>query len=231
MPDFPPILVTFARPEESRGLRRRLREQTKMRFGDRIVCTGVIDGIRLAIAHTGIGPESAARAIELLVKDARFQRIIAAGFAGALSPELSAGEVVTDFRTGPGPDRIVSRALPVETPVAKSALHHETGALAVDMETETLAEACRARRVPFTAVRAISDTAGEALPVPFAIWFDVRRQHPRALRLLFWLAMHPARVAPFVRFVRRLSVVGESLAGGIVPLLSREKTGSNPMPG
>jgi adenosylhomocysteine nucleosidase len=46
----------------------------------------------------------------------------------------------------------------------KKLLFEQTGALAVDMETFAVAEACRHRNIPFSAVRVIHDPAGQTLP-------------------------------------------------------------------
>jgi adenosylhomocysteine nucleosidase len=219
MPEFPPIVVTFARPEESRGLRRRLGKLEKIGS----LGVGTMGGIRLAVVHTGIGPAAAEKAMDSLGALGTPRQIIGGGFAGALGPGLAIGHVVSDTRAANEPRRIVSRALPVESVEAKAALHRETGALAVDMETETIGAWCAQRGVAFTAVRAVSDTAQEALPVPFAVWFDVGRQRARVFRLLGWLAWHPGRMGAFARFVGRLKPISEKLADGIEDLLRREK--------
>lgn len=173
---------------------------------------GQLGRAQIAVVHTGIGPEAAGRAVEEMGKRSGIRHWIGSGFAGALAPELGIGEVVREEFEGKR--RIVSRSMPVETVEEKQALYRETGAAAVDMETETLAR-CRERGITFTAIRAISDTATQALPVPLAVWYDLRRQRPRPLRLLAWLATHPGRVAPFARFVRGLSAVSEKLAVAI----------------
>jgi adenosylhomocysteine nucleosidase len=47
--------------------------------------------------------------------------------------------------------------------VSKEALFRDTGAIAVDMESGPIAEACVARRVPCAVVRAVSDASDEGL--------------------------------------------------------------------
>jgi adenosylhomocysteine nucleosidase len=89
--------------------------------------------------------------------------------------------------------------------VEKAVLAQSTGALGVDMETATVAAACEKTGVPLLSVRAISDSALEPLPVPFAHWFDLEAQRPRVFALLKYLATHPTQIAPFSRFVRGLT--------------------------
>jgi adenosylhomocysteine nucleosidase len=115
--------------------------------------------------------------------------IVSFGLAGALAPELRAGDVlfpvaVTSRDTGQGfvadPDwrmrlgggdtqhLVVSSRTPLLTPADKAALWSRTAAHAVDMETFALAEAAHARGLPFVAIRAISDTVDMAIPASAA---------------------------------------------------------------
>ena len=211
------IAVTFARPEESRAFRRSLANYRRLPSDEVAGFVGLLGENIVRGVHTGIGVEAAAKAAGALLTEEGIRVVIGAGFAGGLAPGLRCGDLIMqrDAPAGEGARQIVSRPLPVETVEAKAALFRETGAQAVDMETETLATACHAKGVEFFAVRAISDTAGEPLPVPFRVWFNIERQRPRVLRLLAWLALHPAKIAPFARFVRGLAAVSEKLAVGI----------------
>jgi nucleoside phosphorylase len=217
MADPSPILVTFARPEESRAFRRRLVEPRRERRADLTVHAGRLGSAEIVCVHTGIGPEAATRVARTILAEGKYWTVIGAGFAGALAPTLEAGDVVMEdhFGNEAGPRRIISRPVPVETVEEKAALFRETGAQAVDMETETLHAACASAGVSLMVVRAVSDTASEALPVPFGVWFQMERQRVRPMALLGWLLRHPSRVAPFARFVRRLPRVGGALAFGI----------------
>jgi hopanoid-associated phosphorylase len=53
---------------------------------------------------------------------------------------------------------------PVSTAASKHALHRDTGALAVDMESHVVARAARKHSVPMTAIRVICDPAARSLP-------------------------------------------------------------------
>lgn len=217
MSDTRPILVTFARPEESRGFRRRLLPTQlpgRLRPGRFKAFRGRVGAIEILGIHTGIGPEAAAAAMECHLAAAEPWLVLCAGFGGALDPALGAGDVVMEERcpTPPERPRIVSRPLPAESVEAKAALYRETGARVVDMETEALATACEREGVSMVAVRAVSDSATEPLPVPFPVWFDSARQRPRPMALLAWLATHPSQIGPFARFVRRLAGVSAALA-------------------
>jgi hopanoid-associated phosphorylase len=112
--------------------------------------------------------------------------ILSVGIGGGLVPGLPVGQAIiaTDVVSGgtwratdtrwrdeitarlphaaagviAGSDRIVAE------PAAKAALHRETGAVLVDMESHVAAQAAAARGLPFAALRVVSDDSGHALP-------------------------------------------------------------------
>ena len=208
--------MTFARPEESGAFRRKLVGVRKGKCGALTAWRGSIGKIAVTIIHTGIGPASAERALRELLTYESPRRVISAGFAGGLDPALRAADTLTaDFPT----PLIFSKAIPLETPAEKIAAFRGTGARIVDMETGTIGAACAAAGIPLTTVRAVSDAADEALPVPFAVWFDTARQRARPLALVAHLLRHPSHLAPFARFVLRLPRVAEALAQAIAAAL------------
>ena len=220
-------LVTFALSQESGEFREAVR-----RLGGRI------GNEEIRIEHLGVGPLAATASIRRVLAKDRPRLLICAGFAGGLDPRVRAGDlVVADNFSTPGlraraqavagekPRRffgsLVSCEDPVETVKAKSALALETGALAVDMETAAVADACRDAGVPLLAVRAISDAAATPLPVPFAHWFDLPKQRPRPWGLVKYLARHPSRIGPFAGFVRDLAPARQALADFLSRFLSQ----------
>src|SRR5205085_4132407 len=119
----------------------------------------------IRIVHLGVGPAAAAASVRRLLTEERPRAMICTGFAGGLDARVRAGDlVVADNFSAPGlraraqaltgekPHRffgsLVTRDLPVESAAAKAAIALETGALAVDMETAAVADACRAAAVP-----------------------------------------------------------------------------------
>lgn len=213
----PPLMIAviFALPEESREFRRRLAASPSA--GE------------VSVTHSGAGPEAAARHIARVLAE-KPALVIATGFAGGLDPALRTGDVVVSSNfsspalvtrlglVSSGPFAHADR--PVETIAAKSALARATGAVAVDMESQPIAAACTRAGVPLLVVRVISDPAGEDLPVPFAVWFDLARQRPRPARLAAWLAFHPGRIAPFYRFVRGLGPAQHKLGDFLMRFVS-----------
>jgi adenosylhomocysteine nucleosidase len=216
------VIVTFALPQESGEFRRELRRRRDWEVG---------------VEYIGVGPAAAKdRLGGVLAK--QVSGLICTGFSGGLDPQLrtadlviaenlSTPELVSKARECSTAGLqchfggVVSRPEPVESVEAKAALFRETGALAIDMESETVAEACRAAGVPLLVVRTISDPADVPLPVPFAHWFDVAQQRPRTLGLIKYLAFHPDRIAAFAGFVRGLTPARHSLADFLVQFLNQ----------
>ena len=123
--------------------------------------------------------------------------VLTCGFAGGLNPDLKIGDVVfkiflrssrgdeAQIKTGNQSepphvgcyDKLVAGgAKPakffcadrIATTVAeKGKLRSETGADAVEMESEAIHAVCRERGIPCATVRVISDTANEDLPLDF----------------------------------------------------------------
>jgi len=208
----PPVVVTFARPEESGAFRRKLESLQKGRCGPMPAWRGRLGKTEVTVIHTGIGPAAAERAIRTVLDCEKPGKLISAGFAGGLDPALRVGDTLTSDDSAA---LVLSRPIPLETPEEKVAAFRETGARLVDMETAVIAAACAAAGVPLVAVRAVSDSAAEALPVPFGAWFDTRRQRARPLALVAHLVRHPSRIAPFARFVLRLPRVARALAQAV----------------
>ncbi len=214
------IAVVFALPEESKGFVALLSGVRAVEKGRLPVWRGTLNGKEIAVWHTGVGPERCAARVSALLAQEPVERVISAGFAGGLDPRLAPGAVVIaeNFsdpalleaaRRVPGErfyTRLSSQPRIVESVEEKRRLFEQTGASAVDMETETVFSLCEARGIPMLSVRAISDAAGEPLPVPYAVWFDGATQRPRVGSLLFFLATHPARIPPFARFVQNIGL-------------------------
>lgn len=234
------IVVTFALPQESSGFVRALRKTDRRTIGNRATVFGECRGRPVLVIHTGIGCDAATETVANLMREHSPPCLISSGFAGGLDPRLRYGDVVVATNRS-APD-LVERArqslvgdrtffghletavAPAETVADKQRLAQRTGALAVDMETSAIATLCLEARVPFLALRAISDSAADPLPVPLAVWFDLRRQQPRPLALLTYLARHPSSVPPFLQLIRGLAPARASLAEALAEVIASVAT-------
>jgi adenosylhomocysteine nucleosidase len=203
------------------------------------------DGTRVTV--TGMGPAAAAEgARRLLVSGAR--ALMSWGMAGGLDPALRAGTLVLPrevisaqgerFETA-APWRaslaravaVAMRALtegallscpaPLGSPADKAAAFRSSAAVAVDMESDAVAAVAARERVPFLAVRAIVDTAHEALPpaVTAAAGSDgTLRGH----RVIGALLHAPGEVAALMRLAwayraARRSLIIAARSGALAP--------------
>jgi adenosylhomocysteine nucleosidase len=205
------ICILFALRRESAPFCRRLRQQETL--PDAPCAARLFDGRgkTLLVLETGVGAERTAGAIAWALDHFAPRLVVAAGFAGALSRTLRLAEVFVASEVIESDEVAWRVAVPAElgdlvcgrlytspciltTTAAKKALRQATGALAVDMESGPIAEACVARRVACAAVRAVSDTSDEGLS-------------PELVRLLDGGGVSLRRV--FGALVRRPRLIGE----------------------
>jgi adenosylhomocysteine nucleosidase len=128
----------------------------------------------LVLVCGGIGREPARRAAEAVIALYAPASIISVGFAGGLEGSLKAGDIfIPQFVIDTGDGSRMEVATGKGTLVSfdqvagseqKMKLANAYGAQAVDMEGAAVARAAQSHRLNFSAVKAISDEAGETLP-------------------------------------------------------------------
>ncbi|MFN2540914.1 MAG: hypothetical protein ABR514_01930 [Chthoniobacterales bacterium] len=228
------IAVTFALPVESAGLRRLLRDSSRQRCGDTEVVHGRIDNRTIELLHTGVGEKICRRRLAIFLQDRQFELLISAGFAGALDDRLKPGDLLlaTNFsspkteqaqsllsglRFHAGDLLTIDRV--IDSRQERAQLARETGAAAVDMETDFIARICAEHALPMLALRAISDTPARPLPLPPRVLFDLDRQKTETARLSVYLLMHPNRLPRLIEFVRQVRTVRRALTDALQMLL------------
>jgi purine-nucleoside phosphorylase len=176
--------------------------------------------------------------MEVLLRREEFQFVISAGFAGALEKELRIGDLlVSENYSSPqllrsaqpalSGDGIFQRKLltvpeVIESNDERAQLARKTGAAAVDMETEFIAEICADHQLPMLSLRAISDTPSEPFPAPAQVLIDLEKQRTDFLRLAFYLMKHPGAFARLNAFRERVSVARKALARTLDAILRAE---------
>jgi adenosylhomocysteine nucleosidase len=126
--------------------------------------------------ESGMGPEQGLLATRTLVAGERPDILISAGFAGALTRNLTVGETITpgtviDGQTGvrystQGGIGVLVSATTIADEAKKKQLGEQYRAEAVDMEAAAVAHVAQEHGIPFCAVKSISDELGFAMP-PF----------------------------------------------------------------
>ena len=197
-------------------------------------CLGTLpDGTRVAV--TGIGRAAAADGASRLIASG-VTALVSWGMAGGLDPALGAGtlllpdEVISAegerFLTAREWRASLARAIAAEHPVSTGALlscaaplgspadkaiaFQTTGALAVDMESDAVAQVAARHRLPFLAVRAVVDTADDALP-PALTAAAVAAGTMRGRQVIGALWQAPGEVAALMRLAWRYRVARRTL--------------------
>jgi nucleoside phosphorylase len=207
-----PILVTFAVKEEARAFRRATRGQPAIQT-------------RL----TGMGAANATRTIRSLLLQTRPAWVITSGFAGALNPDLGLGDVVFEcdecpelipllLREGARAGRFHCASSIAVSRREKEQLFLQTGADAVEMESQVIRQICLEHAVPSATIRVISDTASEDLPLDFnqCLRPDASLSVPR---LLLGLLKAPHRIPRLLRFRERVLLAGTGLGAVLAAVI------------
>ena len=185
------------------------------------------------LAVGGMGGARAATAARRLV-DAGASALMSFGFAGGLDPALSAGSVVLPgevissdgarFPTSaawcaelrlailgrPLADgKLLTVSQPIDRIEDKVRAFRETGAVAVDMESSSVAEVAAVHDLPFAVIRVIVDTAGDVLPR--AVMAASLGGQVSVRRLVGGLAAAPLELLALIRLAQRYRAATRSL--------------------
>lgn len=192
-----PVLVCFAVPQEAAPFRKIVRARKD---------------VRLLI--TGMGGRNAERSLRAALDELRPSRVFTCGFAGALDPALQIGDVVCASGTPVPNARPVTFACAEQvaiTAAEKSGLRERTGADAVEMESAVIERICRDFGIQCIVLRAISDSAGEDLPL------DFNRLMTAGEKLSSWklalaILQSPQKIPALLRLGRNSALAARRLA-------------------
>jgi nucleoside phosphorylase len=226
------IALTFALPSESSEFLRRLGNKSRgNRNGIRIV-RGTIGHRSIEVIHTGVGEKICKRRIGRFLENQQFDFLISAGFAGSLNHELQVNDllVAKNFSTVDlkhaslsnvsiyAANMLTVPAL-IDSGEERERIAQESGASAVDMETEFIARACAAHDISLLALRVITDTPTQPFPAPPRILFDVQQQRtPLAVLARFFLT-HPRRMPGLIQFAKRIGRARKILSNALVRIV------------
>ena len=131
-------------------------------------------GRRAILLANGPGPRLVNQALPDSVFQTRekFTEVISTGFCGALDPSLRIGDIVIAGAVVAISCDILSDDRVAVSAAEKRHLRESTGARIVEMEYATVAKIARRWDIPCRAIRVISDTAQEDLPLDFNLYRD-----------------------------------------------------------
>ena len=209
------------------------------------VVTGMVSEARLfgdGVLTVSTGGDAAATREGIATLLARgADRLVSFGIAGALDPALRPGDLVigSAVRTAQGDRMLVDQKWLVHltthlgnarvadvfgsttiaaTAQSKAMLRRDTGAACVDQESHWVAEAARARRIPFSVVRAIADRAADNLPPAVLVGLDSHGE-PRTGAVISALLRDPAQLGGLIRVAFQTTKAMRALLGGRAALL------------
>lgn len=229
------IAIVFALPAESSDFVRLLvKPIVHAREGVESI-RGQIHGRPVALFHTGVGEKSCRKHIEDFLRQQQLKYLISTGFAGALDAELLIGDLLLSENFS-DPELLASPHLDfadarffvgklatvpgiIDSRSERERWAAESGAAAVDMETEFIAAACAAHRVPMLSLRVISDTPAEPFPAPPEVLFDLEKQKTNFARLALYLATHPLAAVRLNAFRQRIALARRTLTSALDKVL------------
>jgi len=221
------IAITFALRAESSRLTTQLR-------------AAKIDQ-QIVLVHTGVGQKHCQIKIEEYLKNSRPDYLISSGFAGGVTEDLRAGDLVlaenfSDRQLLSTAERVLAgqkvRTITlftaesiIDSIAERNKIVKEHAAAAIDMETEFITSACAAHGVRMLSLRVVSDTPHEPFPAPPAVLFDIEAQKPKSFRLGTYLVAHPTAIPRLLRFSRQISRARKNLTDALVRLLETDLLG------
>jgi hypothetical protein len=147
--------------------------------------------------------------------------VILAGLAGALDPALNVGEIVfeaiPDRFWNPLPFRrckIHTSDHLVSSIAGKQQLFAETGCTAVDMEGAIVRRLAESAGLPMLHIRAISDSAAEALPERMMNWIDDLGE-PHFGRIAADMLLYPSQISAMMRLGKNSRLALNNLAPAV----------------
>jgi adenosylhomocysteine nucleosidase len=197
---------------------------------------------------TGVGPGRMEKALTWLLSEPRLENVpyvpravICAGYSGALTANLQVGDLILATEvigidgnrwqsTWPGElppgqwhpplHRGAMLTVPhlVGEPSEKRALGEKYDALAVDMETAVVAQACHRAGIPFGCVRAISDEMGASLSPELVSLLSSSRVSP--VKVLNAVLRSPGIAGPLWRLASATRFASARLAAALGELLT-----------
>jgi hypothetical protein len=93
------------------------------------------------------------------------------------------------------------------------------GAIAIDMETETIARLCAEKSIPALALRVVSDSPAAPFPMPPSVLFDIGKQRTNFFLLLRYITRNPASGIRLAQFAKQIARAKTKLAKALYEVI------------
>lgn len=177
---------------------------------------------RVRVMVTGMGGKNAEHAFSKFLESGRPEIVLSCGFAGGLNAELTTSDVVfsIDDNFPFKSNLLVSGAKPgifhcakriAISSSEKRALRSQTGADAVEMESEVIRRMCAEQKIPSATVRVISDAANEDLPLDFnqVMTAEFKISY---FRLALVVLLQPWKIPALIKFGKTTKAAAQNLS-------------------
>ena len=183
-----------------------------------------------SILVTGIGRNNAEKFVRKFLAENSARAVLTCGFAGGLNPALNLGTVI--FSTDDEklleqlqvakvqPAKIFCAERIATTVAEKNELRRSTGADAVEMESGVIQSICRERSISCATVRAISDTAGEDLPLDFNQLSKPDKNLDYG-KLAWTIVKSPGKIGALMRLQKNCRFAAEQLSEVLAKIIFR----------
>lgn len=222
------LVFIAAEEQEFAGLLRNAEMATKLDWPVSFARMARLKGDAVLLLANGPGPRLAARAVNVARERQNVEKLISVGFCGALDPALALSDIfiateVLDVSKAMSPARPAhayksGKLLSMDRVAATAAEKQELrkrGADVVEMEAGAVAERAEHFNIPFYAIRVITDTANEDLPLDFNQMRDAEGRFDR-FKILTSAARQPGIFPTLLELNRRCNaaarVLGDFLA-------------------
>jgi len=228
------IAITFALPAESSEFLRRLGNKSRANRNGVSIVRGTIGHRSLEVIHTGVGEKVCGERLRKFLDNQKFELLISAGFAGSLNLELRVNNLLVAKNFSTVDLKHVQSSLSnvsihatnmltvpelIDSSEERERIARESGAAAVDMETEFIARACAKQGIPLLSLRVITDTPTQPFPAPPNVLFDIQQQRTHIGLLAKFFLAHPTRVPGLVQFARRIARARKILASALAAIV------------
>jgi hypothetical protein len=185
----------------------------------------------ICVLHTGVGAAKCEERLGNFLRRETPEFLIASGFCGGTTDDLHPGDLVIADNASdlskkarailPGAvvGKIHSADRIVDPAVDRYEIGREHGAVAIDMETETITRLCAERSIPVLALRVISDAPAAPFPAPPNVLFDIEAQRTKFPALLAYLARDPASAVRLAQFSQQITRAKTKLADALCAIL------------
>ena len=224
-----PIGLVVAFPQEISPFLKHLRISNKINKKGVIIYETSYLKHNLVIAISGLGKQNARTAAQILMDAYHPQGLISTGFSGALRDDTITGIVLLPERIlDLGKDGTVQRNHQIEQDWWKNQLWNDINffgdllcterviveaqkkqelgekyhATLLDMESAGVAEVTEKYRIPFCAIRVITDTLNENLPMDFNQYLD-DNNNIQYRKILLSLIIHPSRISALFHMMKQ----------------------------